>query len=68
MWVQYDMNDVYCLCCIHVVINFITFLYLVISQGKTPLHRAADNSSDACCKALLDHNADIEAKDSRVSV
>ena len=38
------------------------------TQGKTPLHHAASNSSDACCKALLDHNADIEAKDENVSV
>ena len=40
----------------------------IIIHGLTPLHYAADNSSDACCKLLLDQNADIEAKDEGVSV
>ena len=43
-------------------------VYLVISQDKTPLHYAAVKSSDACCKALLDHHADTKAKDYNVSV
>ena len=51
----------------HVVTNNIS-VYLVISQGQTPLHNAAITSSDACCKALLDHKADTESKDYIVSV
>ena len=43
-------------------------VYLVISQGWTPLHYAAEYSSDACCKALLDHHADTEAKNDSVSI
>ena len=44
------------------------YIKIVISQGWTPLHIAAGNSSDACCKLLLDHHADIETKAKYVSV
>ena len=40
-----------------------------LSQGNTPLHIAARYSSDdACCKLLLDHNAEVEAKNDKVSI
>ena len=73
MWVKYDMDDINCQCCSVSCCDFFhnnhnISVYLVISQSWTPLHYAADSSSDACCKALLDHNADIEAKDENVSV
>ena len=74
MWVQYGMDDIYCLGCIisccYSFHNYImiTFVCFVISQGKTPLHYAANYSSDACCKLLIDHHADIGAKTDQVSV
>ena len=55
----------------HIVINYNNNIsvHLVISQGRTPLHLVAHNSDNgACCKFLLDHNADTEAKDEDVSV
>ena len=42
-------------------------MYYHFTQGMTPLHHAADNSPDTC-RLLLDHHADIEAKDEDVSV
>ena len=55
-----------CIAVYHIIM--ITFVSRHFTQGKTPLHLAALTSSAACCKLLIDHHADIEAKDNLVSV
>ena len=42
---------------------------LVISQlGYTPLHKAAENGWSECCEVLLRNGADVNARDTVVSV
>ena len=41
---------------------------LVISQGETLLHKAAENGSSECCDVLLRHGADVHAMNNAVSI